>query len=393
MDRDLDITGATRNFFSPRTIVSGINALGSVVEEIKKLGGSKVLVVTDQGVIRAGLTARLLELLKKTNIPVDVFDDVNPDPELAKVQACLSLLKKGGYDLVIGFGGGSPMDVAKYSSVLMAHSGSVREYLGRHMLHRRGLPTIMVPTTAGTGSEVSWAAVFHDEVDHVKKAVWSPFVQADTVIVDPTLTLTMPRDLTTDTGMDALVHALEACVARDASHVTDALALEAIGLISKSLRRVAAKGSNLQARYDMSVAAMMAGLAFCNAGLGAVHALALLLDGEYGFTHGRSLTVLVPAVMEFNLSAVPSKYAQIARALGKGAGRLKEQEAAIRAITGYRDLVRDLGISIRLRDYGVERDKLQEMGKRAFEVGQRLIPMNPRPLSAQDAVGIYQKAY
>ena len=232
-------------FFSPKTIITGIDSVSAVVEEIKKLGGTKILVVTDPGIIDAGLVAPLLDLIRKGNIPVDVFDDVNPDPELGKVEACVSYLKEGNHDLVIGFGGGSPIDVAKYSAVFVKHAGEVRDYLGRHMLQRRGLPTIMIPTTAGTGSEVTWAAVFHDEVDHVKKAVWSPYQRADTVIIDPAFTLTMPHELTIDTGIDALVHALEAYVARDATHLTDALAIKAIWLVNKSLRTVVEDGSNL----------------------------------------------------------------------------------------------------------------------------------------------------
>jgi alcohol dehydrogenase class IV len=380
-------------FFSPKTIITGIDSVNSVVEEIEKLGGTKILVVTDPGIIDAGLVEPLLDLIRRKNIPVDVFDDVNPDPELGKVEACVSYLKDGSHDLVIGYGGGSPIDVAKYSAVFVKHAGEVRDYLGRHMLQRRGLPTIMIPTTAGTGSEVTWAAVFHDEVDHVKKAVWSPFLRADTVIVDPSLTLTMPHELTIDTGIDALVHALEAYVARDATHLTDALAIKAIWLVNKSLRTVVEDGSNLEARYDMSVAAMMAGLAFCNAGLGAIHAMALLLDGEYGFTHGRSLTVLAPAIMNFNLSANPAKYAQIANALGERTEKLKEEEVGGSAIIAVIKLVNDLGVPIRLRDYGIEKDKLEQMGKRAFEIGQRLLPMNPRPMGEDDSVRIYQEAY
>lgn len=380
-------------FFSPKTIITGIDSVNSVVEEIKKLGGTKILVVTDPGIIDAGLVEPLLDLIRKENIPVDVFDDVNPDPELRKVEACVSYLKDGSHDLVIGFGGGSPIDVAKYSAVFLKHAGEVRDYLGRHMLQRRGLPTILIPTTAGTGSEVTWAAVFHDELDHVKKAVWSPFQQADTVIVDPSLTLTMPHTLTIDTGLDALVHALEAYVARDASHLTDALAIKAIWLVNKSLRTVVEDGNNLEARYNMSVAAMIAGLAFCNAGLGAIHAMGLLLDGEYGFTHGRSLTVLAPAIMNFNLSANPAKYAQIANALGERTEKLEEEEAGRRSITAFTRLVNDLGVPIRLRDYGIEKERLEEMGKRAFEVGKRLLPMNPRPMGEDDSVRIYKDAY
>ena len=379
--------------FSPKKIITGIDSVNSVVEEIRKLGGTKILVVTDPGIIEAGLVEPLLDLIRKENVAVDVFDDVNPDPELRKVEACVSYLKDGNHDLVIGFGGGSPIDVAKYSAVFLKHAGEVRDYLGRHMLQRRGLPTILIPTTAGTGSEVTWAAVFHDELDHVKKAVWSPFQVADTVIVDPSLTLTMPHTLTIDTGLDALVHALEAYVARDASHLTDALAVKAIWLVNKSLRTVVKDGNNLEARYDMSVAAMIAGLAFCNAGLGAIHAMGLLLDGEYGFTHGRSLTVLAPAIMNFNLSANPAKYAQIANALGERTEKLEDEEAGRRAITAFTRLVNDLGVPIRLRDYGIEKERLEEMGKRAFEIGKRLLPMNPRPMGEDDSVRIYQDAY
>jgi alcohol dehydrogenase class IV len=374
-------------------MISGIDALNSVAEEIKKLGGTKVLVVTDLGIVEAGLTSRLLDLLEKANIPTDVFDDVNPDPELAKVEACVSFLKNEGHDLVIGFGGGSPIDVAKYSAALLNHSGAVRDYLGRHLLQRRGLPMITIPTTAGTGSEVTWAAVFHDEMDHVKKAVWSPYVQADTVIVDPALTVSMPRELTIDTGMDALFHCLEACVANDASELTDALAIEAIKLINRGFRAVMEDGDNLEARYHMSLAAMIAGLAFCNAGLGAIHALALILDAEFGFTHGRSLTVMAPSVMAFNLSTRPAKYAQIARALGEQTEGLEEEEAAQKAVRAVLNLANDLGVSTRLRDYDVHEDQIDDMGKRAHKSAQRLLHMNPRPLNEEDSVRIYQDAY
>ncbi len=384
---------SSSQFFSPRAIISGIDSLSAVVEEIKKLGGTKVLVVTDPGIIEAGLTIPLLNLIKNANIAVDVFDDVNPDPELAKVEACVSLLKEGAHDLVIGFGGGSPIDVAKYAAAFVNHSGVVRDYLGRHMLQRRGLPMITIPTTAGTGSEVTWAAVFHDEVDHAKKAVWSPYVQADTVIVDPVLTVSMPRELTIDTGMDALFHCFEACVAKGASDLTDALAIESIRLINRGFRAVLEDGSNLEARYDMSLAAMIAGLAFCNSGLGAIHALALILDAEFGFTHGRSLTVLAPTVMEFNLRARPEKYARIAKALREQTEGVSEEEAAYKAISAVLTLANDLGVSTRLRDYGVQEDQIEDMGKRAHKSAQRLLHMNPRPLNEVDSVRIYQKAY
>lgn len=389
--------GVTENsisrFFSPQTIISGVDALNSVVEEIKKLGGSKILVVTDPGISEAGLAAPLLDLIKGANIAVDLFDDVNPDPELAKVEACVSLLKEGDHDLVVGFGGGSPMDVAKYSAAFAAHSGSVRDYLGMHLLQRRGLPTIMIPTTAGTGAEVTWGAVFHDEIDHVKKAVWSPYVLADTVIVDPSLTVSMPLTLTIDTGLDTLVHGLEAYVTKEAFHLSDALALESISRVGKGIRTVVEEGGNLEARYNMSVAATLAGLTICNAGMGAIHALALLLDGEYGFTHGKSLIVLAPSIMEFNLSANYEKYAQIAKALGEPTEGLGVEEAARKAVGAVIKIASDLGVSVKLRDYDIRKEKLEEMGKRAFEIGQRLLHMNRRPLTEEDSVRIYQNAY
>jgi alcohol dehydrogenase class IV len=383
----------TSRFFTPQTIVSGINALNSVVEEIKKLRGTKVLVVTDPGVVEAGLTTPLLDLIKREDIGVDLFDDVNPDPELAKVEACVALIKAGGHNLVIGFGGGSPMDVAKYSAALATHKGSVRDYLGMHILEHQGLPTISIPTTAGTGSEVSWAAVFHDELDHVKKAVWSPYVLADTVIVDPVLTVSMPRALTIDTGLDTLVHGLEAFVTKEAFHLTDALALESVSRVGRGIRAVVEDGDNIEARYNMSVASTLAGLCICNAGMGAIHALALLLDGEYGFTHARSMIVLTPSIMEFNLSSNYDKYAFIARALGESTEGSDVEEAARMAISAVLKIANDLDVSVRLRDYGIQKENLEAMGKRAFDIGQRLLHMNPKPLTEADAVRIYQNAY
>lgn len=392
--------GAARNlepsavvtFSVPRRIVFGIGSLKGLPAEVTRLGGAKLLLVTDRGIARAGLLERVLAELKPAGFTGDVFDVVEPDPSLKVVAACVSRLRAGGHALVVGLGGGSPMDVAKYAAALAEHPGSPRDYLGMDLLTAEGVPTLLIPTTAGSGSEVTRAAVFHDETEGVKKAVWSDRLLANVAIVDPSLMLSQPPDLTADAGMDALAHAVEAYVARGASPMTDLLALEAIRLIGRSLLRAFRRPEDLPPRSDMARAAMLAGMACSNAGLGAGHALALLLNTEFGLTHGRSVAVLLPQVVAFNFPSCASRYARIWEALGEPR-HTGEQSIADGLMAGLTRLLRELEIPTSLRQYGLEAGRLREVGERAHRTGQRLLPMNPRAVTAADAVRIYEQAF
>jgi len=380
-------------FWSPNSILSGVNAIKEVGVEARRLKGKKVLIVTDKGVSKAGLVEKVKELLKKEKLEVEIFNKVEPEPHIATVDLCTKIIKENKYDLVIGLGGGSSIDVAKGASAAAQNKMSIREYLGMDKIPEPGLPKILIPTTAGTGSEVSRAIVLIDEKTGAKTAAYSSYLLADIAIVDPLMTLTMPPKVTIDTGMDALVHAIEAYLSVNAHLHTDILALKAINLIGDNLRKVFANPKNIEARYNMCMGSLFAGMSFTGAGLGGVHALAYPLDSEYHFTHGRSNAVMLPYVMEFNeISSLP-KFAIIAKEMGEKLEGLPLREAADKAIISIRKLLKDLAIPERLQDYGVPKEALPNLAKSGFTSGARLLPNNPRIIDLEGAMEIYKKAW
>lgn len=383
----------TSMFWSPRIILSGVGAIENIGVEVRRLKGRKVLIVTDEGISKAGLVKKTQEILKSEELEMGVFDKVESEPHIRTVELCTSVIKGGSYDLVVGLGGGSSMDVAKTASVAVTNEASLRSYLGMDRIPKPGLPKILVPTTAGTGSEVSRAVILIDEKNGVKVAVYSPYLLADTAIIDPSMTLTMPPDVTVDTGMDALVHAVEAYLSLNANLHTDALALQAIKLIADNLAEVFANGKNIEARYNMSMASLMAGMAFTGAGLGAVHALAYPLATECHFTHGRSNAVMLPYVMEFNKISNFSKFAAMAEAMGEKTQNLCLRGAAGKAIVSVKELMENLGILGKLRDYGIPKEALPKLAEAGFVSGKRLLPNNPRAMHLEDAKEIYERAY
>jgi alcohol dehydrogenase class IV len=387
------VTNMFSFFQAPPSIVFGYGSIEVLNSEIARLGRSKVLVVTDRGIVEAGLIEKLTGLLDKGKFQYEIYYKVTPDPPVEDVEDCLFVIREGKFDLIIGVGGGSAIDVAKYSAALFNHGGSPRDYFGVDKLNYQGLPKIIIPTTSGTGSEVTKAVVFTDDNRTTKKACWSPFVIADSVIIDPQMTMTMPTTVTVDTGMDALVHAIEAHVSLKASIYTDMFALNAVKLIGKSLRRAYTNGSNLQARMDMCLASAFAGLAFSNAGLGAVHALAYPLDLDFHLTHGRSVAVLLPYILEFNLMSSYHKYSQLAEALEEKVTAISNDKAARKLIQAVVKLAGDCNISLNLRDYGIKREEVENLGRKAYRIGQRLLNTNPRRLTEEDSIKLYIKAY
>ncbi|MEE9366605.1 MAG: iron-containing alcohol dehydrogenase, partial [Dehalococcoidales bacterium] len=274
-------------FRSPNKIIFGNGVVSQVGAEVEKMGAAKVLIVTDAGVVKGGLTAGVEESLKTLKIDYGVFDRVEAEPPARIVGECAREVCENHYDIIIGVGGGSSLDVAKGASIVATNGGRVLDYVGRDMVPRAGVPKILIPTTAGTGSEVTWVFVVTDEVDNDKKVIFSAYNLADVAIIDPLLTVSMPPKLTADTGVDALTHAVETYVSRTSTPFGDVLALEAIHLISEYLPVAYAKAENIEARYNMSLGATVAGLAFGSGGVGAVHALAYVLDTEYHMSHGR----------------------------------------------------------------------------------------------------------
>jgi alcohol dehydrogenase len=294
-------------------------------------------------------------------------------------------------DLIVGIGGGSSLDVAKGVSILATNEVPLSALYGADLVKKRGIPTILVPTTAGSGSEVTRGIVLTDERDRTKKVIFSPYALADVALVDPTLTLSMPVGLTADTGVDALVHAIETCISLTSTPFSDICAERAIELIGKYLPLAWAKGSNLEARYHMSLAATLAGMAFGSGGLGAVHGLAYVLGTEFHMPHGRSNAIMLLPVMKYNRCASQEKYGRIARLMGRVTNRLSPAEASHLALAAVQELLETLRIPTSLREYGREGVDLDTLVEGGMKQARLFIP-NPRDLKEQDIRSIYRDA-
>jgi alcohol dehydrogenase class IV len=379
-------------FFSPSKILFGIDAVKGVAAEVKQLGGRKVLIVTDPGLVKAGLIEAIKAPLDSEGIPFSLFERVEPEPPARVVDQCTQYLRDEDCDVIIGVGGGSSLDVAKATSIMATNEGSVLDYAGIDMVPKRGLPKILIPTTAGTGSEVTRVLVITDEASNIKIAVYSSYALSDVAIVDPIMTLSMPPTVTADTGIDALVHAIETYVSMSATPFSDILAIEAITLIGENVTKAFAKGENVEARYQMSLAASISGLAFGSGGVGAVHALSNPLGIEYHLTHGRTNAIMLPHIMAFNLIGNATKFALIAEALGEEPEGLSPMEAAGLAVEAVKELLSQLKISIRLRDYDIPEKDIPKLVEGAMKVSRLFVP-NPRNLTKEDVEDIYRMAW
>ncbi len=379
-------------FFSPCKVVMGTHTAGRVGEEVRQIGAGKVLVVTDPGIVATRLLAPIEESLTAGGIPYVVFDGVAPEPPSGVMDRGAAVFRDEGCGLVLGVGGGSSLDSAKGISILAANGGSIGDYAGLDRVPRRGAPLVLLPTTAGTGSEVTRVLVYTDERENAKNVVFSRFALADTAIVDPLMTLGMPPHVSADTGMDAFVHATETYVSMNATAFSDPYAERAIELIARWLPVVCAKGANLVARTHLCTAATLAGFAFGSGGLGAVHALAYPLGTEYHLTHGRTNAIMLPHVMRFNLAGSAPKYARVAALMGRNVAGLSPLAAAGQAVEAVLELLQAIGVSYRLRDYGIPPADLPRLVQGAMKQARLFVP-NPRDLFEKDVVSIYEAAF
>lgn len=380
------------NFFSPKKIVLGTNIVNKVGDEVKTLGRSKALVVTDPGLVSAGLAERVKDALHDTQIEVGVFDKVEPEPPARIVDECAKVIREGMYDVVIGLGGGSSLDIAKGSAIMATNPGAILDYVGFETVHKPGLPKILIPTTAGSGSEVTRSLVVTDEQENTKKVISSIFVIAEVAMLDPMLTLSMPPDVTANTGMDALVHAIESYVSVITTPFAEILAIEAISLVAHNLPSAYSKGTDVTARYNMLLAANIAGLAFASGRLGAVHGLAYVLGNEYHIPHGRSNAIMLPHVMDFNKTGNLQKFVKIAEAMGENVEGLSMYEAAEKAVEAAKKLLNAVKIPFRLSEYGISRDDLPKLVEGGMKQARLFIP-NPRDLTEEDVKSIYENAF
>jgi alcohol dehydrogenase class IV len=371
-------------------LITGAAAIEQLSAELTRLNVQNPLIVTDAILVQSGTVD--LALAQLGGRRYGVFDQVKPEPEISIVEDCTRAYREGGHDGLIGVGGGSAIDIAKGVAAFAGHEGSLGELFGVDQVKRKGPPLIAIPTTAGTGSEVTNVAIFSDKQAQLKKGIVSDYLLPDVALVSPLMTLTCPRSVTAASGVDALVHAIEAYLSVNASPITDAIALGAIKLIVKALPKAYANPSSLQAREDMATASLMAGMAFGNAGVGAVHALAYPLGGRFNIAHGVSNALLLPYVMEWNKLACVERMRDIAEAMGVRVAHLSDKDAADLAVKAMADLCAAVEIPTGLRSFNVPEDAIPAMAEEASKI-ERLMRNNPRTLTAVDIQKIYRAAY
>jgi alcohol dehydrogenase len=382
----------TKSFETVRRITFGCGSLENLGNEIKRVNGSKALVVTDPGLKSAGVVDAVAAALDKTKLNYSVFAEVEPDPRVEVALASVAAAKAYGPDVIVGLGGGSSLDISKITSVLLTNEGPIEKYFGMELVPRPGVPLILIPTTAGTGSEMTSICVLSDTKNKVKKGIVSEHMFARVALLDPKLTLALPPRVTAMTGMDALVHAIESFVGVRASVFTDTLNLQAIRLVAANLRQAFAQGQNLAVRENMLHASCLAGMAFSNTQNGLDHALALAIGGKFHLPHGLLTAFILPWVMEYNLIATPGKYTRIAEAFGERTKHLPEIQAARLSVKAVKDLLDDVGICYKLSSYGVPREEFPALAK-ATVGAARLISNNPRTVTEADVIRLLEANY
>jgi alcohol dehydrogenase len=374
---------------TPR-ILMGRGALAQTADEVTRLNGRKVLIVTDKGLVAAGLASRLESVLSGAGIAWARFDAVEPDPRFEIAVQATEMAKREKADCVIGLGGGSPLDIAKVCAILATNNKPINELFGIDMVPEAGLKTILIPTTAGTGSEVTPIAILSDEHEKLKKGIVSPRLFPAVAILDPELTLGVPPEVTAATGLDALIHAVEAFTSKNANSISDVLARQAMKLIFGNIRKAYANGEDLEARANMLEGSLLAGMAFANAGVTAVHAFAYPIGAEFHIPHGVANSIMLPPVMEFNMMGNLEKFAEMAEIFGEPVDGLNQRDRARRMVKAIRELADDLRIPKHLRVFGVGEHHIPGLAQGVKKV-TRLLANNPRRITQADAEDIYRE--
>jgi alcohol dehydrogenase len=367
----------------------GISQLGQIAQD---MGAQRFLLVADPALADLGLLEPARNSLNEAGLEGEVFQDLEAEPYLDSADGAAAIGRNLEADLVIGMGGGSAMDTAKAAAMLVANEGKAEDYVGLNRVSFPGPATIMIPTTAGTGAEVTFTGVFTNRETGVKGGINSPFLFPHVALLDPELTIGLPPNVTAYTGMDALTHAVESVTSRSATVFTEALALAAVRLIAANLRRAVFHGDDMEARENMLYGSLLAGLALADAGVGAAHALAYPLGGRYRIPHGLANAVLIPAVMEFNLPAAERPLALIARSMGEPVEGLPARRAADVAVDAVAMLRNDIGIPCFFSDLDVPRSDIPALIEDALKV-TRPVENNPRFLGRDEARMIYEQVF
>lgn len=373
------------SFELPTKIEYGVGAARGLVDAVKKLNAGKLLLITDKGIVSSGLLEKITGSLKAHKMNWKVFDNVEPNPKDYNVQQGAEIARRFGPDCLVALGGGSPIDCAKAIAVLAFQGGAVRDYEGPDKIGADVLPLVAVPTTAGTGSEVTFSSVITDSSEKFKFSIKDPKIAPKVALVDPEMTLTMPPELTASTGMDALTHAIEAFTAKVSEPIADSAALYAIELIARYLRIAVSESHNLEARAGMLLGSVLAGIAFSHADVAAVHCVAEALGGKYDAAHGVCNAIVLPAVMAYNMEYCKQRYARIAAAMGLAVENV--DQGAERAVEAVKKLASDIHLP-GFNSLGVKEKDLEELAVNAFKNGSNID--NPRPMEKEDYLNLFQ---
>ncbi|MDF2961632.1 MAG: acetaldehyde dehydrogenase [Paenibacillus sp.] len=395
-------------YFPSGKIIFGNGAIHKLGELLKSMNARNIFLITDQGIVRSGILRKVMNILEKDNFLVKVFDRTTPEPPISSVLECYNFSKSEiNADIIIGLGGGSSIDLAKVVALLVAHGGQPQDYFGENAIPSPIAPLIAIPTTAGTGSEVTSVAVVTDTDNNVKVGISNNYLRPAVALLDPELTLQLPPYVTACSGIDALVHAIEAYLAKDYKYIqaegdilfqgsapiSDTLALQAIELISQNLVTAVQQGSNLEARSNMLLGSLLAGLAFSNAGTAAAHALAYPIGGISKSPHGEVTGLLLPYVIAFNARTTLQKMDRLSQALHIHYSDHNSSADKVEAVVSIiLDILQQIGLPTRLSSIGIKQEQLAGIAEKALQI-ERLIRNNPRTATIESFIDLLEKAY
>ncbi|UPK52667.1 iron-containing alcohol dehydrogenase [Bacillus sp. H8-1] len=379
-------------FQTANHLIAGPNSIEKVGEHLSLLGTEvkSALIITQPSMKRLGFVEKLIHQLSDKGVSAYVNIDVLPEPTIENIEEVFQAISKEQYDVLIGFGGGSVLDATKILSVLQTNNQSIRELLGTDLVKNPGTPTILIPTTSGTGSEVTPNAIVTLPDEELKIGIVSKYLLPKLVVLDPVLTLSLPRPITAATGMDAFTHSLESFISNKSNLISDMVALESIRLISSSIIEAYQNGNSVEAREKMLVGSMYGGMALTSAGTAAVHALAYPLGGKFKIPHGVANSMLLPHVMEFNMDAIEDRLFLVAEPIGIKIEGFSKTEVAQKVVNRIVEWTNVLEIPQNLKEYGVKEEDVPELALSASKV-TRLLNNNPKEVSLKDMEGIYRK--
>jgi len=374
----------------PKKILFGEGAAKEIPKLVKEFNSNSVLFITDPTIRKIGLSDQILNSLENAGIQTEVFDQVEPEPSIKAAEKVIDISRKSEFDLTIGMGGGSSLDMAKLASISVTNIGTLKDFVGVGMVKKPGVPKILIPTTSGTGSEITMNSIVSDKENKLKMGIVTPYIIADVALIDPLLTATMPPKVTSSTGLDALTHAVESLISIDLNPFSELFAIDAIKRIFRNLPKAYHDGKNIEARREMCLASMFAGISLGISGVCAGHAAA------YSFTisipHGVGCAIALPYIMELNATSCLDKMVKIAEAAGIAEKGANQKKNAYNAVNAVRVLMKEVGNPLSLKEIGISGEDIESMAKKMLTI-KRLLAHNPKDLNEKDTEKLFRRMY